>query len=61
MPTPPEVVAVRVRLCPTTGLDVLVVRVTVSLGLAVIVVLFVAVTPRASVAVTKAVNVPALL
>ena len=61
MPTPPEVVAVRVRLCPTTGLDVLVVMVTVSLELTVMLVLFVAVTPRASVAVTMAVNVPALV
>jgi len=60
VPTPPEGVAERVRLCPTTGLDVLVVTITVSLGLTVMVVLFVAVTPRASVAVTMAVNVPAL-
>jgi len=59
--TPPEGVAVRVRLCPTTGLDVLVVIVTVSLGLTVMVVLFVAVTPRTSVAVTMAVKVPALV
>ena len=55
VPTPPEGVAERVRLCPTTGLDVLVVMVTVSLGLTVMMMLFVAVTPRLSVAVTVAV------
>ena len=61
LPTPPEGVAVRMRLCPTTGLGTLVVTFTVSLGLTVMVVLFVAVTPRASVTVTMAVNVPALV
>jgi len=51
-PTPLAVVAVKVRLCPTTGLGVVAVAATVSLGPTVMVVLFVAVTPRLSVAVT---------